>query len=408
MNGRIFAAVDIGTTKICVLTAEMTEKGPRVLGTGTALSRGIRKGVVVNIDEAAHSVRAAVHEASAADSGVMPAVIGITGRHIAGFSSTGVIGLQGREITVTDRQRAIESAKTVYVPLDREVLQVIPQEFVLDGQTGITDPVGMSGVRLESKVYIVTAHSPSVQNLLRACDQAGLEVCDTVLQVHATAGAVLTKEELDNGAVLIDIGGGTTDISLFRDGAMVHASGFGIGGLHITNDLAIGLRISAAEAEKIKKSAGNIFSSADGDMVEICGEKQDMQKVSMQLIHAVIQPRCEELFEKVSEELKLFRPEDLAGCSVVITGGTALLGGIKEFASSVFRMPVRIGLPQGPVGLKSSLRTPSYAAGIGLVNHAARKEKNFASCSNESVFGLTGFAEKIKSLIGQTDLVHIF
>ncbi|MDP2157295.1 MAG: cell division protein FtsA, partial [Nitrospirota bacterium] len=304
MNGKVFAAIDIGTTTISLLAAEGTEKGMRVLGSSTMPSRGLRKGVVINIEEAVHSIRAAVREAESATGRKIPsAVIGITGQHIMGFSSTGLIGLQGREITAADRFCAIESAKTVYMPLDREVLHVIPTEFILDGRGGITDPVGMSGVRLESIVHIVTAYAPSVQNLTKACEQAGLEVLDMVFGPVATADAVLTHDEMENGALLVDIGGGTTDIAFFRDGAMVHASVLGIGGLHITNDLAVGLKVSVAEAERIKKTAGlaSVRALIREETVEISQQDGQPQKVSRQIIAAIIQPRCEELFEKIRE-----------------------------------------------------------------------------------------------------------
>ena len=410
MSGKVFAAIDIGTTSISVLAAEVTEKGARVLGSGTTASRGLRKGVVVNIEEAAHSIRGAVREAeSETGRKISSAVIGITGRHIMGFPSRGLIGLHGREITAADRMRAVESAKTVYMPLDREVLHVIPTAFTLDGQGGITDPVGMSGVRLESTVHMVTAYLPSVQNLAKACEQAGLEVLDMVFGPLATAEAVLTRDEIDHGALLVDIGGGTTDIAFFRDGAMVHASVLGIGGLHITNDLAVGLKVSVAEAERIKKAAGlaSVRALAAEETIEISLEDGQLQKVSRELLAAIIQPRCEELFEKVREELGKFGAGDAVVCSVILTGGTALLSNISGLAASVLAVPARVGLPQGVAGMKNILRTPAYAAVVGLVAYAAQREEEAAPCHDKAAGVLARVAEKIKNVFGYKDFLEI-
>ncbi len=410
MSGKVFAAIDIGTTSISLLAAEVTERGAKVLGSCTTASRGLRKGVVVNIEEAVHSIRAAVNEAESATGRKIPsAVIGITGQHIMGFLSTGLIGLHGREITAADRTRAVESAKTVYMPLDREVLHALPTEFMLDGQGGITDPVGMSGVRLESTVHIITAYSPSVQNLARACEQAGLEVLDMVFGPVATAEAVLTPDEREQGALLIDIGGGTTDIAFFRDGVMVHASVLAIGGLHITNDLAVGLQVSVAEAERIKKTAGlaSVRALAKEETIEILQQDGQPQKVSRELLAAIIQPRCEELFEKVREEFRKFSISDAAACSVVLTGGTALLSNISGLAASVLTMPARVGLPQGLPGMKNVLRTPSCAAAVGLVIYAAQRSEEAALLHDRAAGVLARVVEKIKNAFGYKDFLEI-
>ena len=409
MSGRVFAAVDIGTTSISLLAAEATEKWVRVLGSCRTASRGLRKGVVVNIEEAVQSIRNALHEAeSATGRKISSAVVGITGRHIEGFLSTGLIGLHGREVTASDRMLAIESAKTVYMPLDREILHVIPTEFMLDGQRGITDPVGMSGVRLESTVYIITAYSPAVQNLKRACEEAGLAVLDMVFGPAAAAEAVLTHDEIDQGSLLIDIGGGTTDMALFRDGAMVHASVLGIGGLHITNDLAVGLQVSVAEAERIKKTAGlaSTRALAAAESIEITRHDGQLQKVSRQLIASIIQPRCEELFEKICDDLGKSGAGNSA-CSAIVTGGSSLLAGIPDLAASVFGMPVRIGLPLGLAGMKNAMRTPSYAAVVGLVSYAAQHDEDEVRSHDRTGNLLAGFAAKIKNAFGYKDFLEI-
>jgi len=408
MSGDVFAAIDIGTTRIALLAAEATEKGTKVLGSCRTASHGLKKGVVVNIEEAAESIRSAVSEAeAAAGRKISSAVIGITGRHITGFASTGLIGLRGREITAADRERAIESAKTVYMPLDREVLHVIPTGFRLDGQSGITNPVGMSGVRLESTVHMVSASAQAVQNLAKACEQAGLQVIDMVFGPLATAEAVLTRDEREEGALLIDIGGGTTDIAFFRDGALAHVSVLGIGGLHITNDLAVGLQVSVAEAERIKKTAGlaSISALAGEEMIGITLQDGQVKKVSRQLIAAIIQPRCEELFEMVREEIRTCSAGE-AVCSAVLTGGTALLNGIPGIAAAVLAMPARVGLPQGLPGLKNVLRTPAYAAAVGLVLYAAQQEEE-APVPNAAAPGLlANITEKIRNVFGYKDFLE--
>lgn len=410
MSGRVFAAIDLGTTSISLLAAEVTEKGVRVLGSSSTASRGLRRGVVVNIDEAAHAIRAAISESeSAAGTKLASAILGITGRHITGFSSRGLIGLRGREITAEDRERAIESARTVYMPLDRELLHVIPTEFVLDGQAGITDPVGMSGVRLESAVYMVAAHAPSVQNLTRACELAGLQVIDTVFGPVATAEAVLTPDEREQGVVLVDIGGGTTDIAFFRHGSLVHASVIGIGGLHITNDLAVGLKVSVAEAERIKKTAGlsSTRDLAGEEAIETAELDGQLKKVSRQLIAAVIQPRCEELFEQIATELKRSGAGDAAACSVVLTGGTALLNGITGIAGSILSMPVRMGLPHALPGMKHVVRAPSYAAVAGLARYAAQLQEEPTLLQAVTPGLLASLAQKIKHIFGYKDFLEI-
>ncbi len=408
MSGRTFAAIDIGTTSISLLAAEVTEKGTRMLGSFRTASRGLRKGVVVNIEETVHSIRNAVSEAeSATGRKITSAVVGITGQHIKGFLSRGLIGLHGREVTAADRMHAIESAKTVYMPLDREVLHIIPVEFNLDAQRGITDPVGMSGVRLESTVHIITASSPAVQNLRKVCELAGLEVLDMVFGPAAAAEAVLTHDEIEQGALLIDIGGGTTDIAYFRNGAMVHASVLGIGGLHITNDLAVGLQVSVAEAERIKKTAGlaSVRALSGEETIEITQQEGKPLKMSREMLAAIIQPRCEELFEKVSDELGKFSTQGAA--SAVLCGGTALLGNISGLAASVLAMPARIGLPQGVAGMRNIVRTPSYAAAIGLVIYAAQNDKDTALCHDRPGNLLAGFAAKIKNVFVYKDFLEI-
>jgi len=370
---RLFTAVDVGTVKVCALAAEMTEKGPRVLASAMVPSRGIKKGAVVCRDEAAASVRSAVRAVQTASGRNIPkAVVGVSGQHVSGIAGTGVIGVQGRQITPDDRMRAVDSAKSVYTSLDREVLHVIPSEFVLDGEQGITDPVGMSGVRLESRVYIITAQAQAVQDLEQSCRTAGLEVLAMVFSPAATALATLTRDEIVRGAILIDIGGGTTDIAVFRNGALVHAAVVGIGGLHLTNDLAVCLNVDVADAEKLKITAGAACREA-GHGSKHAGSPfpaDTASTISRSHLVSVIQPRCEELFELVMQEMRRAFPQGPYPRSAVLTGGTAYLDNMSGLAASILGIPARLGMPQGKFGIQRSLRNPACAAAIGLLAYA--------------------------------------
>jgi len=406
----LFMVIDAGTTKVCALAAVMTEKGPQVLAAGSAPARGIKKGVVVNIDEAAESVkRAADTAAASAGRKMTKALVGITGQHIAGVPSTGVIGLQGREITPDDRVRAIDSAKTLYIPLEREVLHVIPSEFILDGQKEITDPVGMSGVRLESKVYIITALAQAVQNLEKACGKAGIEVLETVFSPAATALATLTADEIGRGALLIDIGGGTTDIAMFRDGALVHAAVLGIGGLHITNDLAVCLNVSGADAEKLKITAGaaRLEGRQENGAVHVSVPGDPGRKISRQQMASIIQPRCEELFEMIKQEIRGTFPHGPVPCSAVLAGGTALLDNISGLAAAVLGIPARLGMPQGVSCIKGSLRDPAYAAAVGLLAYAFEHESlnGISSAAAGSIIG--SMKKRVKDLTGYKEFLEM-
>jgi cell division protein FtsA len=260
----IAVGLDVGTTKVCAVVAEVRggKAGGKadVLGLGFSPSAGLKKGIVINVDATVDSIRKAVREAEASCGARVKSVsVGISGAHIKGFDSSGAVGIRGKEVSAADVERSIDSAKAVYIPLDREVLHVIPTEFVLDGQEGIIQPAGMSGVRLEARVHIITGASSPIQNLLNCCEKAGLEVSDVVFEPLASAHAVLTEEERESGAIIIDIGGGTTDVALFKDGSLRYAAVIGLGGNHFTNDIAVGLRISVRDAEDLKKTSGAAY-----------------------------------------------------------------------------------------------------------------------------------------------------
>jgi cell division protein FtsA len=368
-RGNIVVGLDVGTTKICAVVGEVINGELEVRGVSTSSSSGLRKGVVVNIEATIESIKNAVKKAEA-ETGVEinAAYIGISGGHIKGFNSYGAAGIRGGDVTGVDVERVIDSAKAVYVPLDREVLHVIPTGYAIDGQNGIKDPVGMTGARLEAKAYIVTGAVTCVQNLLKCCEKAGLDVIDIVFEPLASAEAILTDDEKELGVAVVDIGGGTTDIILYRDGWLKHSSVLAIGGNHFTNDIAVGLGISATEAERIKKSFGSAITGAAGDSekIEIVQAGQG-QKISRRRLSGIIRPRAEELLDLIKRELISCSGYDIASTGVVLTGGGSLLEGIDSIAEAVLGMPVRIGFPKKISGYKEIMNNPMYATGVGLV-----------------------------------------
>lgn len=377
-HGDIIVGLDVGTTKICAVVGEVINGDLEIRGVSTSSSTGIRKGVVVNIEATIESIKNAVKTAEAETRvEINAAYVGISGGHIKGFNSYGAVGIRGEDVTHMDVERVIDSAKAVYVPLDREVLHVIPTGYVLDGQNGIRDPIGMTGTRLEAKVYIVSGAVTSVQNLLKCCGKAGLEVIDIVFEPIASAEAILTEDEKELGVAIVDIGGGTTDIILYKEGWLKHSSVLAIGGNHFTNDIAVGLRISVTEAERIKKSFGSAKTSsvADSEKVDIVQAGQG-QKISRKHLSGIIQPRAEELLDLIKRELLPCSGNDIASRGVVLTGGGSLLEGIDSIAETVLGMPVRIGFPKKVSGYKDIVNNPMYATGVGLVLYGFDTESN--------------------------------
>jgi cell division protein FtsA len=370
---RIAVGIDAGTTKVCAVAAEVSGKGTRILGMGIVPSTGIKKGVVTGMHAAVDSIKKAVREAeSSSGIKIRSAAVGISGGHIKGFDSCGTISVRGKEVTNADREAAVDAAKAVYLPLDREVLHAIPTEFVLDGQEGITDPTGMSGIRLDAKVHIVTCAVSPMQNLIRCCERAGFEVADVVFSPVASARSVLTEDEKELGVILIDIGGGTTDIALFRDGTVRRISSIGVGGCHITSDIAVGLRVTPAEAERLKKTAGSAIVSIVGKSEEIRLEQPgtEFRKLPGKYLAGIIQPRCEEILELVAQELR--SKAGIEVCSgAVITGGASLLRGFDRIAGAVLGLPVRTASPVGIGSSDPAAKNPLVAAAVGLVTNEA-------------------------------------
>lgn len=372
---RIVVGLDIGTTKICAVVAAVDDSGKcEIVGIGTSPSKGLRKGVVINIDATVDSIKKAVEEAELmAGVPIQGVYAGIAGGHIKGFNSHGVVAVKTREVTRKDIERVIDAAQAVAMPLDREVIHILPQEYIVDDQDGIKDPLGMSGVRLEARVHIVTGAVTSAQNIIKSCHRAGLDVLDIVLEPLAAAMAVLTEEERDLGVVMVDIGGGTTDIAIFGNGSIKHSAVLALGGANLTNDLAYGLRTPVTEADKIKRQHGCALMEMvdDDEMVEVQsvgGHKP--RKISRRTVAEIVEPRAEEFFDLINREIMRSGHDDKVASGVVLTGGTVIMPGMPELAEQVFNLPVRRGTPFNIGGLVDVVNSPMYATAVGLVKFA--------------------------------------
>ncbi len=378
---RTYVGLDIGTTKISCIIADANANGEmRVVGVGNAPSEGLRRGVVVDLDKTVASISRAVEEAERmAGIEVKGVWAGIAGDHIRSINSRGVIAVarKDNEIAAADVERVVEAAKAIAIPMDREIIHVIPQEFIVDDQDGIKDPVGMSGVRLEAEVHIITGAVTSAKNIVRAIQRAGLKVYDLVLEPLASAAAVLDTDERDLGVVLLDIGGGTTDVAVFHEGSIRHTAIIPFGGANVTSDIAIGLRTPIDKAEALKIQHGSALASLVGadEMLGVSGVggRAD-REISRHVLASMIEPRMEEIFGLANKEVRKNHFADLLGGGVVLTGGTSLLPGIAELAEQVFEMPVRLGVPRGLGGLSAQVADPRFSTGVGLVLQAAKPE----------------------------------
>ncbi|MFZ7125955.1 MAG: cell division protein FtsA [Desulfobacterales bacterium] len=378
MQGRenIVVGLDIGTTKICCVVGEVRGADVNIIGIGTHPSIGLRKGVVVNIESTVESIKKAVEEAELmAGCEISSVYAGIAGGHITGFNSRGIVAIKGSEITPADVDRVIDAARAVAIPMDREVIHVLPQEYIVDDQAGIQNPVGMAGVRLEAKIHIVTGAVTSAHNIVKCANRSGLDVCDIVLESLASGEAVLAKEEKELGCALIDMGGGTTDLAVFSENNIKHTFVLALGGNNLTNDVAIGLRAPHHESEKIKTRYGTCISSAirPEEMIEVQGVGgRDPRKLSRQILAEILEPRMEEIFTLVQREILKAGLENAIPSGLVLTGGTSMLDGATEVAESVFNLQTRLGKPSGITGLVDVVNNPMYATGVGLVLYGAR------------------------------------
>ncbi|MGE5576385.1 MAG: cell division protein FtsA [Syntrophothermus sp.] len=387
---RFVSGLDIGTNKVCAIIAEERSPGAlEIIGVGTSPSTGLRKGIIVDLDKTVQAIQIAAQRAEHMAGVRMERVfVCVAGGHIAALNSNGVVAVTrpDKEITDLDVERAVEAAKTVAIPSEREILHVLPRDFIVDGCPGIKDPVGMAGLRLEVSVHIVTGSVTAMQNVVKCVQRAGLDVMDVVIQSLAAGEAVLTEEEKDLGAILVDIGGGTTDVAVFHEGSIWHTAVIPVGGNHITSDLAFGLRVPLARAEELKVQSGHalaekldtrllvasaavIDGGSNGPGGSMAARSGDS---SRQTMSSIIRPRVEEIFQLVRQEVDRAQHPSLVPSGVVITGGTALLGGVAEVATQILDLPVRIGVPERVGGLVDVVRSPAYAAAVGLVLYGSQ------------------------------------
>lgn len=368
--------LDLGTTKVSAIIAEIDKSGrPSVIGVGTRKCEGVRKGVIVDIEKTISAIERAVQEAEImTEHTARAAYVSISGDHIKGMNSTGVVAVSrpDKEITERDIERVVNAARAVVVPNDRLILHVIPQEFVVDDQGGIDLPVGMAGIRLEVQAHIITCGSTCAQNVVKSVKKAGIDVAGLVLQPLATGLAVLTQEEMDLGVAVIDIGGGTTDISVFKDGAIRHTAVISFGGNNVTNDLVIGLRTPFGQAENLKIEHGCARASAvEGDLIDVPGvQGRKTRQISRKVIAQIIGPRLEEILYLVKGQLMKSEFYEVLGAGIVLTGGTSLISGIEDLTEEVLSMPARVGVPEDVGGLKEYVNDPRMSTGVGLLQYA--------------------------------------
>lgn len=394
-KSELIVGLDIGTTKICAVVGELNDSGlVDVVGIGTSVSTGLRKGVVVNIEQTVQSIREAVEGAELmAGCDIRTVYVGIAGSHITGLNSHGVIAVKGGEVAQRDVERVLDAARTAPIPADRQVIHILPQEFIVDNQRGIVDPLGMAGVRLEVKVLIVTGSVSSAQNIVRSCHRSQLEVADIALESLASSKAVLTAEEREIGVALVDIGGGTTDIAVFANDAIKHTAVLALGGQNLSNDIAFGLRTPVASAEKIKLKYGCALAdmARNDEFIEVPSVGgREPSRTSRRILADICEPRMEEILYLVDQTLIRSGYKDMIGAGVVLTGGTSLIEGCQELGEQIFRLPTRIGYPRNVGGLKDVVNSPKFSTAVGLLRYGAEKElsgqKKLATRSENGMF----------------------
>ena len=376
----LLVALDIGTSKIVAIVAEVTPDGAlEILGLGQHPSKGLKKGVVVNIEATVTGIQRALEEAELmADVKIREVLTGIAGSHIKSFNSHGMVAIKDKEVSQFDVDRVVETARAVNIPMDQQILHILTQEFIIDGQEDVREPVGMSGVRLEVKVHIVTGAVSAAQNIMKCVRRCGLEVRDLVLQPLASAIAVLSQDEKDLGVCLVDIGGGTTDIAVFTGGAIRHTAVIPIAGDQITNDIAMALRTPTKDAEDIKMAHGCALRqlASVNDVIEVPGVgDREPRQMSRQTLAEVIEPRVEELYSLIQRELRASGFEELLSSGIVLTGGSAAMQGMVELGEEVFHMPVRLGVPTYSGGLAEVVRNPRFSTGVGLLVSGLEQKK---------------------------------
>lgn len=388
----VIVALDIGTTKVCTLIAQKNSKNLEILGVGSHPSHGLKKGSVVNIEKTVESIRSSIEEAKlmAGIEELESATVGIAGNHIYCFNSSGVVPVKNKEITQNDVDRVIDAAKAVLIPSDREILHVIPQEFKVDNTVGIKNPVGMCGSRLEVNVHIVTGKAPLIHNLVKCVEQAGLDANSIILQPIASSRSVLSAEEKELGVVLIDIGGGTTDVAVWKEGSLIHSQIVPLGGNHFTNDLAVALKIPHNEAERIKLAHGTVLNQAHlGEtyltVQGLSGTRP--REVSMSYVAEVLGARAEELFHVIKEIILEKNLQNEITGGLVLTGGGALIRNLPEMAEFILEKPVKVGYPQAFGGMTSAMQHPKFSTVLGLLqesNHVSAATSRNEKIEDES------------------------
>jgi cell division protein FtsA len=370
----VIVALDIGTTKVCTLIAQKSEKNLDILGVGSHPSQGLKKGSVVNIEKTVESIRSSIEEAKlmAGIDELDSATVGIAGNHIYCFNSSGVVPVKNKEISQADVERVVEAAKAVLIPTDREILHVIPQEFKVDNTSGIKNPIGMCGSRLEGKVHIVTGKSPLIHNLIKCVEQAGLQANQIVLQPIASSKSVLTSEEKELGVVLVDIGGGTTDLAVWKDGSLLHSQIIPLGGNHFTNDLAVALKIPHNEAERIKLTHGTVLTIHKNEtyltVQGLSGTKP--REVPLSFVAEILGARAEELLKVINEIIVEKNLQNEINGGYVLTGGGALIRHLSEFAEYCLEKPVKMGFPMAFGGMTTAMQHPKFSTVLGLIQES--------------------------------------
>jgi cell division protein FtsA len=376
-DNELIAGLDLGTTKVCAIVGEQTDDGVDIIGIGSVPSRGLKKGVVVNIESTVEAIKAAIDQAETmAGCEIGTVYAGIAGSHVRGLNKQGVAAIAAREVDDSDVRRVLEQSKAIPLPSDRQVIHVLPQEYIVDDQDGITKPVGMNGVRLEARVHLVTAATASIQNIIKCAERCNLNVAEVVLEPLASAEAVLSEDEREIGVALIDIGGGTTDVIVYANSAAVHTSVIPIGGLNLTSDIAAGLRTPLAEAERIKVKYGcaspKLTDPDDTIEVPSVGGRP-ARSLQRDVLANIIEPRVEEIFSAVQHVLSETGYLEMLHAGAVLTGGSTLLDGMSELAEEILGMPVRRATPTGVGGLSDVVKSPAYATAVGLVKYGAKR-----------------------------------
>ncbi len=397
----LIVGLDIGTSKVVAIVGEISiDNEIEIIGIGSNQSRGLKKGVVVNIESTVHSIQRAIEEAELmAGCEIHSVYTGIAGSHIRSLNSHGIVAIRDNEVTHSDVDRVIDAAKAVAIPADQKILHILPQEFIIDNQEGVKEPIGMSGVRLEAKVHMVTGAVSAAQNIVKCVRRCGLEVDDIILEQLASSYSVLTEDEKELGVCMIDIGGGTTDIAVFTDGAIHHTAVIPIAGDQVTNDIAVALRTPTQHAEDIKVQYACALTqlAKQDESIEVpsVGDRPS-RRLSRQTLAEVVQPRYEELFTLVQAELRRSGYEGLIAAGIVLTGGSSKMEGAIDLAEEIFHMPVRLGIPQYVSGLSDVVKSPIYATGVGLLIFG-KKQSQEGNTQIHINDGVKGVLERMKS-----------